>query len=169
MGRPKWRPTLNESKRLVIKAVDEYNSGHYADFIGTMVRSWLYLFQAEFQRDKVDRRRRDRDGNLVIRDGEAKLWDVSQCVKHSYPDPNDPVRVNLELFILLRNKVEHRFEHAFKEDARGRAHALVINYEQRLRTAFGDQHSLANRLRFRLFVESITSPESSRPSRQPGP
>ena len=122
MGRPKWRPTLNESKRLVIKAVDEYNSGHYADFIGTMVRSWLYLFQAEFQRDKVDRRRRDRDGNLVIRDGEAKLWDVSQCVKHSYPDPNDPVRVNLELFILLRNKVEHRFEHAFKEDARGRAH-----------------------------------------------
>lgn len=161
MAWPKWRHTLNESKRLAIKAVDEYNSstGHYADFIGTIVRAWLYLLQAEFQRDKVDHRHRTDDGELVFINGEAKLWEVGQCVKHRFPAGNDPVRANLELFILMRNKVEHRYEQALKEVAGGRAHALVINFEQHLTTVFGLKHSLAHRLRFPLFVESITSPD----------
>ncbi|MDF2461149.1 MAG: hypothetical protein K0S68_552 [Candidatus Saccharibacteria bacterium] len=161
MAWPKWRHTLNESKRLAIKAVDEYNlsNGHYADFIGPMVRAWLYLLQAEFQRDKVDHRHHTDNGDLVFINGAPKLWEVGQCVKHRFPAPNDPVRINLELFILLRNKVEHRYERALKEVAGGRAHALVINFEQHLTTVFGPEHSLAHLLRFPLFVESITSPD----------
>jgi hypothetical protein len=55
--------------------------------------------------------------------------------------------------------VEHRFEEALKEAAGGRAHALVLNYERHLTTVFGDDDSLAHRLRFPLFVESITAPD----------
>lgn len=167
MAWAKWRHTLNESRRLAVKAVDEYNSstGHYADFIGTMVRAWLYLFQAEFQRDRTDDRYRDRDGKLVrLRGGEHKRWDVTECVHHVYPQDNDPVRVNLELFILLRNKVEHRFETALKEVAGGKAHALVINYEQRLTAVFGVDQSLGDKLRFPIFVESITATAGGRQS-----
>lgn len=144
--------------------MDEYNSstGNYADFIGTMVRAWLYLLQAEFERDRVDHRHRDASGELVFIKGEAKLWDVSQCVKHRFPTTNDPVRVNLEFFIPLRNKVEHRFEQALREAAGGRAHALVINFEKHLTSVFGAAHSLGSRLRFPLFVESITSPDKQR-------
>lgn len=123
-----------------------------------MVRAWLYLLQAEFQRDGVDQRHKDRDGNIVMKDKQAKLWDVFLCAKYSYPNANHPVRANLDLFVLLRNKVEHRFEQALKEVAGGRAHALVINYEQRIRAVFGDEHSLANRLRLPLFVESHPRP-----------
>src|SRR5664279_4081640 len=160
MGWAKWRHTLNESRRLAIKAVDEYNSsaGHYADFIGTMVRAWLYLLQAEFQRDKTDDRYWDRDGKLVrLKGGEHKRWDVTECVQNAYPQNNDPVRLNLELFILLRNKVEHRFEAALKEIAGGKAHALVINYERRLAAVFGADQSLGSELRLPIFVESITA------------
>jgi len=161
MGWPKWRHTLNEAKRLAIKAVDEYNcsTGHYADFIGTMVRAWLYLLQAEFQRDKIDYSYKDQDGNPIMIDGEPKLWDVLKSAKEHFPASNDPIRINLELFIALRNKVEHRYEHALKTAAGGRAHALVINFEQELVAKFGAQHSLADQLRFPLFVESITAPE----------
>jgi hypothetical protein len=167
MAWPKWRHTLNESRRLAVKAVDEYNSstGHYADFIGTMVRAWLYLLQAEFQRDQTDDRYRDRDGKLVrLKGGEHKRWDVSECVQHVYPNENDPVRVNLELFTLLRNKVEHRFEEALKVVAGGKAHALVINYERRLTAVFGPGQSLSGKLRFPIFVESITATGSGRQS-----
>ena len=161
MAWPKWRHTLNEAKRLAVKAVDEYNcsTGHYGDFIGTMVRAWLYLLQAEFQRDKIDYRYKDQNGNPILIDEEPKLWDVLKSAKEHFPAANDPVRINLELFIALRNKVEHRYEHALKAAAGGRAHALVINFEQELVAKFGAQHSLADQLRFPLFVESITAPE----------
>ena len=161
MAWPKWRHTLNEAKRLAVRAVDEYNcsTGHYGDFIGTMVRAWLYLLQAEFQRDKIDYRYKDENGDPTLIDGEPKLWDVLKSAKERFPAANDPVRINLELFIALRNKVEHRYEHALKAAAGGRAHALVINFEQELVAKFGLQHSLADQLRFPLFVESITAPE----------
>lgn len=161
MAWPRWRHTLNEAKRLAVKAIDDYNcsTGHYADFVGTMVRAWLYLLQAEFQRDKIDYCYRDQDGTPTLIDGEAKLWDVLRSAKQRFPAANDPVRINLELFIALRNKIEHRCEHALKAAAGGRAHALVINFEQELVAEFGSGHSLADRLRFPLFVESITAPE----------
>jgi hypothetical protein len=161
MAWPRWRHTLNEAKRLAVKAIDEYNcsTGHYGDFIGTMVRAWLYLLQAEFQRDRIDYRYKGQDGKPILIDGEPKLWDVLRSAKERFPATNDPVRINLELFIALRNKVEHRYEHALKGAAGGRAHALVINFEQELVANFGADHSLADRLRFPLFVESITTPE----------
>jgi hypothetical protein len=161
MAWPRWRHTLNESKRLAVKAMDEYNcsTGHYGDFIGTMVRAWLYLLQAEFQRDKIDYRYKDQNGKPILIDGEPKLWDVLRSAKERFPASNDPVRINLELFIALRNKVEHRYEHALRAAAGGRAHALVINFEQELVASFGVEHSLADQLRFPLFVESITVPE----------
>jgi hypothetical protein len=160
MAWPKWRHTLNEAKRLAVKAIDEYNcsTGHYGDFIATMVRAWLYLLQAEFQRDKIDYRHTRPDGSLILFDGEPKVWDTAASAKERFPATNDPVRINLELFIALRNKVEHRYEHALKAAAGGRAHALVINFEQELVVQFGAQHSLADQLRFPLFVESITAP-----------
>jgi hypothetical protein len=43
--------------------------------------------------------------------------------------------------------------------AGGRAHALVINFEQEMVAKFGSEHSLADQLRFPLFVASITAPE----------
>jgi hypothetical protein len=161
MAWPRWRHTLNEAKHLAVKAIDEYNcsTGHYGDFIGTMVRAWLYLLQAEFQRDKIDYRYKDHDGSPTLIDGEPKVSDVLRSAKERFPATNDPVRINLELFIPLRNKVEHRCEHVLKAAAGGRAHALVINFEQELVAKFGVGHSLADRLRFPLFVESITAPE----------
>jgi hypothetical protein len=35
----------------------------------------------------------------------------------------------------------------------------VINFEQEIVGKFGDSHSLADRLRFPLFIESITAPD----------
>ena len=65
------------------------------------------------------------------------------------------MRANLEFFIGLRNKVEHRYQDALLV-ATGMAHAYVINYETELVTQFGVEHSLAEELRFPIFVQSLT-------------
>jgi hypothetical protein len=160
MAWPRWRRVLEESKRLSVKAVDEYNSsaGNYADFIGTMVRAWLYLMHAEFHQAAPDSYfYRDGTGAVRMIDGEPKAWELKTCVEHRWPDGNHPVRRNIELFIGLRNKIEHRYEHGLKLALGGRAHAFVLNYENELVGHFGAAHSMSRVLRFPIFVESITT------------
>lgn len=160
MAWPRWRHTLNESKRLAVSAVDGYNSstGHYADFVGTMIRAWLYLLHAKFDRDKVDFTYKAKDGSPKLIDGEPASWELSTCIEKHISNDQHPVRQNVELFIALRNKVEHRYEHGLSEAVGGRAHALVINYQNELVSLFGVTHSLADTLRFPIFLDSLGAP-----------
>jgi hypothetical protein len=69
------------------------------------------------------------------------------------------VRRNLEFFIRLRNKIEHRYarhQTALLVGLSGYAQALLLNYEEELTTQFGAGESLAERLRFPVFVGSFT-------------
>ena len=68
-------------------------------------------------------------------------------------------RANLDFFIGLRNKVEHRFarDHAALAAAvSGQAQARLLNYEKELTDQFGIASSLATRLRFPVFIGSFT-------------
>jgi len=160
MAWPRWRHTLNESKRLALSAVDDYNSsaGHDADFVGTMIRAWLYLLHAKFDRDKIDYTYKNKDGSPKLKDGEPASWELSTCIEKHIQDDKDPVRQNVELFIALRNKVEHRYEHGLSQAVGGRAHALVINYQNELVSIFGPAHSLTDKLRFPVFLDSLGAP-----------
>lgn len=71
---------------------------------------------------------------------------------------NDPIRANVEFFIGLRNKIEHRHQDALLLATAGYTHAYVINFEGELVARFGVAHSLANQLRFPVFIQSL-SPE----------
>lgn len=158
--RPKWWRILAESRRQACVAVDFYNrSGDrrsYHDFVMHMHTAWLYLLQAEFERGGVDYIYRNSRGHaLKTKDGDRKIWDLERCVKERFAE-NDPVRANLEFFIGLRNKVEHRYQDALLVATAGMAHAYVINYETELVAQFGAEHSLAEELRFPIFVQSLT-------------
>jgi hypothetical protein len=156
---------LAESQRHALKAVDEWNTstGNYSDFITQMHRAWHYLLHAVFRRDKVDYHYRDtKTGRYVEVDGEPKAWDLERCLKQRYPKDNDPVRSNVELFVKLRNKVEHRYEHGLKIVTGGKAQALVINYENEVVQQFGPAFSMADKLRFPVFLQSLTSAQDLR-------
>lgn len=158
--RPKWWRILMESRRQACVAVDFYNrSGDrrsYHDFVMHMHTAWLYLLHAEFERGGVDYIHRNARGHaLKTKDGDSKFWDLDKCVKERFAE-NDPVRANLEFFIGLRNKVEHRYQDALLVATAGMAHAYVINYETELVTQFGAELSLAEELRFPIFVQSLT-------------
>lgn len=93
-------------------------------------------------------------------DGEFKRWELARCAEERWPDPNDAVRNNLEFFIGLRNRIEHRHTRQDKNLAlavSGHVQALLLNFEEELTSTFGSDYSLATVLRFPIFVGTFTT------------
>ncbi|WP_151525892.1 DUF3644 domain-containing protein [Serinicoccus kebangsaanensis] len=162
---PRWQSTLDASVEEACLAVRLYNdpaeARSFEGFVIHMHLAWLYLLHAEFIRDGIDYRywHPQYKRRLLRIDGEPKRWELERSVRERWNSDADPVRANLTLFIRLRNRLEHRHAHA---DAAlmivlsGHAHALLLNYEQELTSQFGDNHSLALRLRIPLFVGTFS-------------
>lgn len=162
---PRWQSTLDASVEEACLAVRLYNdpaeTRSFEGFVVHMHLAWLYLLHAEFIRDHVDYRYWDpnRKKRLLKIDGEPKMWELERCLRERWPDSADVVRANLSLFIRLRNRLEHRHAHAdaaLMVTLSGHAHALLINYEHELTNQFGDERSLALRLRIPLFVGTFS-------------
>lgn len=134
----------------------------FEGFLVHMHIAWLYLLHAEFTRDNIDCRHRQRDNphRLEKVDGEPRRWELARSARERWPDSKDPIRANLSFFIGLRNKVEHRYsrsQQALAAAVGGQAQALLLNYEKELTDQFGVGSSMATRLRFPIFIGSFTS------------
>jgi hypothetical protein len=166
MARPaKWKAMVQASADEACLAVRLYNDPAerraFEAFVVHMHMAWLYLLHAELTREDIDYRYRDPKNPrwLMKVDGEPKRWELAKCVSERLP-ANDPVRANLEFFIALRNRIEHRYakhQETLALAVAGHCHALLINYEQRATTQFGADQSLAIRLRFPLFVGTFST------------
>lgn len=171
---PRWQATLDAGVEEICLAVRLYNDPaerrSFEGFVVHMHLGWLYLLHAEFIRDGTDFRYWDKQykRRLVKIDGEPKRWELERSVKERWPKETDPVRANLGLFIRLRNRLEHRHAHAdaaLMLNLSGHAHALLINFEEELTSQFGNDQSLALRLRIPLFVGTF-SPQGERALRR---
>ena len=145
---PRWMTAVQAAKSEALTAVDLYNRPRgdrgVEGFLVHMHIGWLYLLQAEFQQAGIDYRYRQPGSRRYIRvDGDPKTWDLNACVAHRWPDKQDPVRLNLELTIGLRNKIEHRPTTGVKVAAAGFFHSLLMNFEEELVLAFGPAQSVA--------------------------
>jgi hypothetical protein len=151
---------LQASKQEVTLAVDLYNrSGrerHLEAFIVHLIIGWTKLFQAQYERDALDvfirdnrgRRQRGRDGEWLTKPIHGLMEEQLQ--------PGDPIRVNLDFMIGLRNRIEHRHDHDTALLVAGRTQAAILNYERTLTDLFGNAEGLADSLRFPLFLSAIT-------------
>lgn len=152
---------LQASKKEATLAVDLYNraSGDRSleGFVVHMHLAWLYLLQARFVRDGIDYRYRKSNRVFERVDGEIKTWDLARCVREQYTNQSDPVRSNIEFFIRLRNKIEHRYERLLAVVVAGKTQAQMLNYEEALTTIFGSHQGLGEDLRFPVFVSTLTS------------
>lgn len=160
--RPRWWKHLQEAKKEALLAVDLFNRvddlRRLEAFIVHMQIAWTYLLQARFERDGVDYWHRDRTGRRVRgKDGEFRTWSLGDCLAEEFPDPHHPVRRNVEFFIGLRNRIEHRASPATVPTVTGRCQSMIMNFEETLVIRFGDDEGLADRLRFPVFLSSLTS------------
>lgn len=163
MARPAaWRYTLDEGRRQALVAIDFYNRPgdrrSFSDFIVHIHLAWQNLLHADRMRRKAEIFYRESGGRRRFKrnpDGSKKTWDLSQCIKHEFKD-NDPIRANVEFFIGLRNRVEHRFQDSVLVATAAEAHACIINFEAELVRRFSDRESLGSELKFPVFVQSLS-------------
>ena len=163
---PRWAATLHAARDEAILAVRLYNDAaearSFEGFVVHMHVAWLYLLHARFIRYSIDYRYRERDNpRRFVKVGEEyKCWEPARCAEERWHDPNDAVRKNLEFFIGLRNRIEHRHARQDKNLAlavSGHAQALLLNFEEELTSTFGSEHSLATVLRFPIFIGTFTT------------
>jgi hypothetical protein len=157
--RPKWWHMLNASRREALLAVDLYNRAaserSLEGFVMHMHVAWLYLLHARFERDGIDYRYRKPNGHFQRIDGEIRTWDLARCLKDAFDDQS-AIRANVEFFIKIRNKIEHRCEELLATALAGKSQALILNYEETLTDWFGAEEALVDSLRFPVFTSSLT-------------
>jgi hypothetical protein len=155
---------LNRAKDEALFACDLYNERrrepNLEAFVVHMQIAWLNLLMAIFERDGIDYYYRN-GRRFVMVDGERKTWDVTRSVNEYFRGENDPCRHNLLFFVGLRNKIEHRLtakaRRALGVLVAGRAQSFIANLERVLVKEFGAAHSLADELRFPIFLSSLTT------------
>jgi hypothetical protein len=158
-----FRHYLDTAKDEALTACDFTNSRgrqpSLEPFVVHMSSAWLALFQAMNVRDDIDMRYHDSNGKIEKVDGEPRTWDLATCLARRFPDPANPVRVNLEFFLRLHAKIEHRYGRkahvALETLLAGKVQANIRNFEQTLTAQFGSRASLANDLRFPVFLSSL--------------
>lgn len=161
-ARRRYWHQLQASKGEARLAVDLHNrSGderRLEAFIVHMSLAWLKLLQAFYDKDGRERHlyRRDSSGRRQrTAEGDWLMKPLHALLEESYAD-NNPIRLNVEFFLGLRHKVEHRHDRDVAALVAGKVQAIVLNFENELVRMFGQEEGLADELRFPIFVGSVT-------------
>jgi hypothetical protein len=154
---------VSKAREAAMLAVETYNrpatAFRSAGYIVLMVVAWTALFHAMFVKKRIKPFYRKRNSRKYERvDGDYKTWDLMECVRQFYKDQNPAQRRNLEFFVGLRNKIEHRFLPELDIEIFGECQALLLNFETALAGEFGDKHALISGLPYALQFSKTMMP-----------
>jgi hypothetical protein len=148
------KAALEKAKDSALLAVEVYNkpavkfkSGGY---VVMMIIAWTALLHAYFFNKRVNPAYKK--GKRYDRiDGDYKYWELSECLEQYFKaDTGNPVRKNLEFFIKLRNKIEHRSIPHIDPDIFGECQAMLLNFNDYLEKMFGKKYTVRESLSFTL-------------------
>jgi hypothetical protein len=136
---------IDKAQDSALQAISTYNnprsSFRTGNFTVLMVIAWTALVHAYFESKRIKYFYKKENGRYEYRDGDKMAWDLSKCIKEIFKE-NDPIRINIELFIKLRNKIEHRNLPALDQETQGECQAMALNFESWLSTQFGKDISI---------------------------
>ncbi len=149
------KAALEKARDSALLAVEVYNkpavkfkSGGY---ITLMVIAWTALLHAIFFRRKVKPYYKKESGRYDRIDGDFKYWELDECLRQYFKsDTSNPVRKNLEFFIPLRNKIEHRSMPELDGTIFGECQAMLLNFDEIIEEEFGAKYCLRECLSFSL-------------------
>ena len=168
----KTKLLLESSIDCALLAVEIYNKPRATFrvqcFITHMIMAWTRLLQSHFNQTIGDTYfYKEKNNRYKIIDGERKAWELKTCIQ-KYEKLTEPVKTNLDFFIKLRNKIEHRI--VDKEDIGisifGECQSLLCNYENELIKIFGIEYALNESLAFSLQFSKLRTIKQTESSKQ---
>ena len=159
----KVKSCLNKARESALLGVEIYNkpstkfkSGGY---IVLMCIAWTSLFHAIFFKRGVKPYYREKNGIRFERqNGELRFWELSTCIREYFGSQASGIKKNIELFIPLRNMIEHKFMPELDADLFAECQSLVMNFDKILEKEFGEDNCIREALTFslQLFPSSRT-------------
>jgi hypothetical protein len=153
----KTKLLLDSAIDCALLAVEIYNKPRapfrVETYITHMIIAWTRIFHAYFHQTIGDKYYYKKKGNRTYEmvDGERKAWELKTCLANK-PDLDVAVKSNIEFFIKLRNKIEHR--HIEKDEIGviifGECQSLLNNFENFVIECFGEEYALNECLVFSL-------------------
>ncbi|MEM1040788.1 MAG: DUF3644 domain-containing protein [Pseudomonadota bacterium] len=145
---------LIKAREAMIAAVHTFNSAGLTFraelYIVTAIIAWTYLLHAYYRREGVDYRYyRTRNGVREVERtpaGAEKYWDLTRCLNDNRSPIDHGTKQNLEFLIELRHEVEHRSTNRIDEAVSAKLQACCINFNDAIKTLFGNQYGLETRL-----------------------
>lgn len=138
------------------KPAVKFKSGGY---IVLMCIAWTSLFHAIFFKNGIKPFYREKNKKQFKRvDGEIQFWELATCVKEYFKGNDCAIRKNIELFIPLRNKLEHKFLPEIDANIFAECQSLLLNFDKIVEKEFGEDYCLRESLSFalQLFPSSRT-------------
>lgn len=154
---------LENSISSVITAVEIYNKPNtqfkIQTFIALMIIGWTKVFHAYFHREGIKYYHK-KNGKYIKIDGDFKTWEITECIRE-FTTLNHPVKANLEFFIRLRNKIEHRdlSDSDIEMITIGECQSFLYNYETFIIENFGSDYAINESLRFALQFSTLRTQE----------
>jgi len=171
------RNHLQKAKDSALLAVEVYNKPAVrfksGGFIVLMIIAWTSLLHAIFFRDKIKPYHLSKSGKRYLKvDGDYKHWELETCLKKYFKtDVENPIKKNLEFFIKLRNKIEHRSIPEIDSNIFGECQSMLLNIDEILEKEFGENQCIREALSFSLQLfpstQNLSAAILSNPSLKP--
>ena len=167
----KTKTILENSINSALTAVETYNRPRtkfrVENYIILMVIAWTKLFQAYFQSTMGERYfYKEKNGRYKIVDGEKKAWELKECIKNFQKQSeehklSDAAVANLNFFIGIRNRIEHRYWDSSALDILlfGECQSMLYNYENTVVGLFGEEYSINACLAYALQFSHLRANE----------
>ena len=130
------------------KPATKFKSGGY---IVLMTIAWTSLFHAIFFRKGIKPYYRQKNSLKFKKvDGEYWYWELQTCVDEYFKTDNCAIRKNIESFIPLRNKIEHKSFPEIDTNIFAECQSFLLNFDKILEKEFGEKYCLREALSFSL-------------------
>jgi hypothetical protein len=137
-------------------------------FIVLMNIAWTYLLHAHYRRSKVEYRYYRKQGKRRrferTDDGGFRYWELSKCLSARESPLDNETRKNLEFLLGLRDEITHHMSPAIDQFVSARFQACCLNYNQYLKTLFGEQHGIDRHLGYSLQFQSLSREQLAVPT-----
>lgn len=160
---------IEKARETALLAVETYNrptaSFRSGAYVVLMIIGWTSLFHAMFLRKRIKPYYRKPGSRRYDRiEGEPRRWELRECLQQHYKANSPAARRNLEFFIGLRNKIEHRSLAQIDPEVFGECQAMLLNFESLLVSEFGERYAIRGGLTFALQFSQVIPKGSSAPA-----
>lgn len=169
----KTKSILHGAVDSALLAVEIYNkpraSFRTQAYVSLMIMAWTRLLHAYFNHSIGDKYYYKKKGSTRYEtvDGDRKTWELKTCIA-KYGKLSESTKANLELFIKLRNKIEHRNIEKREIDILifGECQSLLFNFEQTLIELFGEEYAISENLVYSLQFSALRKKEQTASSKR---